>query len=144
METSAFPTSLDAYCSNFAIPFFDLKLKCIFCKKYCSLKELASFFEKQLSLVWKGYICYACCESCLCLTAKYESENYFQCTCKVQDLHGLLEKPLGEILIRCFYCYDLLDLATKYDLIARDYVACLVRGHWRAPCRSCMKRQFWC
>lgn len=144
METSTFPTNLAAYCSHFNIPFFDLKLKCIFCKNYVSLKELASFYEKELSLVWKNLICYACCERCLCLTAKYESENYFQCACKVQDLHALIERPLNEVLIRCYYCYDLLDLATKFDLIARDYKACLVRGHWRAPCRSCLRREFWC
>lgn len=143
METSAFPTTLDGYCSHFEIPFFDLKLMCVFCKQYVKLTELASFFEKKLKLVWKDLICYACCESCLWLSAKYESENYLQCTCKVQDLHALLERPLSEIIVRCYFCYDLLDLAAKYDLVARNYVACLVRGHWRAPCRKCIRKEFW-
>lgn len=142
MET-LFPTSLEAYCEYFNISFFKLNLKCIFCKNYLSPVDLALFHVKQLSLVWKQHVSYACCNRCLLLSAKFESEKYFQCACPVENLHALLEKPLQEIILRCYYCYSLLDLAEKFDLISRSKQACLVRGHWRAPCRNCIKQEFW-
>lgn len=138
-----FPTDLEVYCKTFDISFFTLKLQCIFCNNYATLTDLALFFEKKLSLIWKNKQCFTCCNRCLWLSAKYESERYFQCACKMQDLHDLLNKPLNEILVRCYYCYALLDLPSKHDLIARDKQACLVRGHWRAPCRSCLSKEFW-
>lgn len=136
-----FPTSLPSYCSTFSISFFDLRLQCIFCKSYLSLVDLAEFHEKELSLIWKKNICHACCARCLGLSAKYEVENYFQCACEVEFLHALLNKPLQEIIIRCYYCYKLLDLSSKFDLISRGRQACLVRGHWRAPCRVCLAKE---
>lgn len=138
-----FPTSLDVYCETFGISFFCLKLKCIFCGKWVSLTELAEFFEKHLSLVWKNNVCHACCLKCLCLSARYETEHYFQCACEVENLSALLNKSLDEIIIRCYFCLALLDLPTKCDLIARKKPACLVRGHWRAPCRQCLNRELW-
>ncbi|AEM24635.1 transforming protein [Human papillomavirus 141] len=143
MEAAQFPTNLKTYCNVFNISFFDLKLRCIFCKYYLSLTDLALFHEKQLSLIWKNLVCYACCNRCLCLSARYEADHYFQCACKVQVLHALLDKPLSEITVRCYYCYYLLDLSAKYDLISRDKSACLVRGHWRAPCRQCLSKELW-
>lgn len=141
MEAAQFPTCLRTYCNLFNISLFDLKLRCIFCRCYLSLGDLASFYEKKLSLIWKNNICFACCLRCLCLSARYEADHYFQCVCKVQSLHALLNRPLNDIVMRCYYCYNLLDLASKYDLISRDKLACLVRGHWRAPCRDCLNRE---
>lgn len=138
-----FPTTLPAYCATFDISFFDLRLKCIFCKSYVTIVDLALFHEKCLQLLWKDKVCYCCCSRCLCLSAKYEVENFFQCSCKVDILHALLEKPLQDIVIRCYYCYQLLDLSSKFDLISRGKPACLVRGHWRAPCRNCLNRELW-
>lgn len=138
-----FPTNLEDYCSTFQISFFQLKLKCVFCKCYLTLSDLAAFHEKVLSLVWKSQICYACCRKCLYVSAKYEVEQFFQCACEVEKLTLLLGQPLSEISIRCYFCYCLLDLATKHDLIARKKQACLVRGRWRAPCRDCLKRELW-
>nr|AYA93418.1 MAG: E6 protein [Human papillomavirus] len=135
-----FPTDLKCYCRTFGIDLFDLSLRCIFCKCYLDIVELARFYRKCLCLVWRANTAYAGCTKCLCLSARYEAEKYFQCAAKVDHLPYLLTRPLSEICLRCYYCLALLDAQEKFDLLARGKLACLVRGYWRAPCRECIDR----
>lgn len=134
------PTDLRSYCSTFGIEFFDVQLRCIFCKCFIDLVDLAKFYKKSLCLVWRDCVAYAGCSKCLCLSARHEAEKHFQCAAKVEDLHNLLNRPLCDICVRCYYCLGLLDLQEKCDLVARGKQACLIRGYWRAPCRNCIDR----
>lgn len=136
------PTDLRAYCQRFGIDFFGLGLRCIFCKCVLDIVELAKFYKKGLCLVWRCNTAYAGCSKCLCLSARFEAEKHFQCSAKVEGLPHLLNRPLAEICLRCYYCLGLLDLQEKCDLVARGKPACLVRGYWRAPCRECIDRDF--
>lgn len=134
------PTDLKAYCRVFGLDFFELGLRCIFCNCIVGLVDLAKFYKKCLCLVWRNNVAYAGCTKCLCLSAKFEAEKHFQCSAKVESLPHLLNKPLAEICLRCYYCLGLLDLQEKFDLVARGKPACLVRGYWRGPCRECIDR----
>ena len=96
-----YPTCLDEYCAVFGVSFFNLQMKCVFCKHRVSLQGLADFFVKDLSLVWKDNICFACCQQCLKLIAKYESEHFTRCTVRGDVLSYLLNKPISTIIVRC-------------------------------------------
>ena len=137
-----FPTGLQEYCSYFKIDFFELRLRCIFCKTYVDLIDLAKFHIKNLRLVYRDNVPHACCSKCLFHSARYEAEQHFQCCVRVADLHLLLNTDLPNVYMRCYYCLKLLDLQEKIDLIARLKKACLIRGYWRAPCRNCIDRDY--
>lgn len=134
------PTRLDLYCTETGTSFFDLRLKCIFCKFTVELPELAEFYSKGLSLVWKDNICYACCKRCILLSARFELENYSYYSVLISQLSEAVHIPLKDIILRCQYCYRKLDFIEKIDCKARGERATLVRGHWRACCRHCYKR----
>ena len=135
-----FPTDLREYCTYCGVCLFDLCLQCIFCKCHVDIVDLAKFYKKKLRVVWKKNVAYVCCTKCLFASAKYEAEQHFQCAVKVCDLHGLLDRPLQDIHMRCYYCLGTLDLQEKVDLISRGKSACLIRGYWRGPCRDCINR----
>ena len=135
METP--PTRLDQYCKQHRISFFELRIQCIFCRHICSLVDLAAFYHKCLRLVWKDEVCYACCTACLKLSAKFELENYYQCSISSQFFEDIVRKPLQEIVIRCLKCFALLDIMEKLDHLRNCRDVHLVRGHWRADCRNC-------
>nr|AYA94714.1 MAG: E6 protein [Human papillomavirus] len=131
------PTRLDEYCIKYQLPFFNLELPCIFCKRIIDLQSLAAFYVKDLSLVWKDDACYACCQPCLKLTARYERERYTRCIVKAYSLQFLLQLPLSAISVRCVICYKPLDTAEKFDCYTADYDFWLIRYHWRSYCRFC-------
>lgn len=133
------PTRLDDYCRVFKISFFDLKLQCVFCKHFVQLQDLADFYNKQLSLIWKGCLCYCSCRACLKLIAKFEIENHFQCSVKSQFFEDIVKQSIQDVIVRCMYCYKLLDCMEKVDCRSRNLDFALVRGHWRNCCRFCMK-----
>lgn len=132
-----FPTTLESYCNYFRVSFFDLKLKCIFCKFVLSTLDLAAFHVKELSVVWRKNEPFLCCTACLRLTAQFEKENYLICTARSDLLSGLLGKPLSDIVIRCQYCFKLLDYAEKLRHLYNNADFLLVRGLWRGDCRNC-------
>lgn len=134
------PTQLDAFCKQLNISFFDLNLKCIFCRFTVGLDELADFYCKKLSLIWKDCECYACCKRCILLSARYELENYTSCAVDIACLSQFVHTPLKDIIVRCVVCYKKLDTIEKIDCKARGEKALLVRGHWRAKCRNCFAR----
>lgn len=136
-----YPTCLDEYCAVFGVSFFNLHMKCVFCKHRVSLQGLADFFVKHLSLVWKDNICFACCPQCLKLIANYESEHFTRCSVKGEALSHLLKQPLSAIVIRCTNCYKRLDCAEKIDCCNADIPFTLVRNHWRSLCRYCRPKQ---
>lgn len=137
------PRKLDDYCRIFDISLFDLYLKCIFCKRYLTLKDLACFHMKDLSLLWRNNICFACCERCVIASARYEASRHFQCIFQTDHLHVITGVPLQNLDVRCYYCLSVLDTAEKFDLIARNRPTCLVRGYFRAPCRECLRREIY-
>lgn len=135
-----FPTDLKEYCTVFNISFFDIHVPCVFCKHSVSLQNLADFYCKGLSLLWKNNNCYACCSLCLKSIAKYEFEQYFTCSVKCHLIEAVVLKPLKDIVVRCRFCYKLLDYAEKLDCCARNFDFCLVRGHWKNVCRFCIRQ----
>ncbi|ACT76412.1 E6 protein [Human papillomavirus 116] len=137
-----FPNDLRSYCNYFGICLFDLRLQCIFCKSILDIVDLAKFHKKELRLVWRCKVAYACCSKCLYASARYENENHFQCAVKASTLHDLLGTPLHQIYMRCNHCLSGLDLQEKFDLVARDCYVILVRGYWRGPCRDCINREY--
>lgn len=135
------PTGLADYCKVNNISFFDLKLPCIFCNFLVELQELADFYCKKLSLVYRNKKCYACCRKCLRLSALFEKENYFQCTVPAAIVEDLVNQNLKDIAIRCMYCVKLLDYLEKLDIYYRGGVFYLVRSKWKGCCRNCMIEQ---
>nr|UXX42009.1 MAG: E6 [Gammapapillomavirus sp.] len=134
------PTNLLDYCKFFKVSFFDVTLKCIFCKFNLDLVELASFHHKRLSLVWRDAFCFACCTKCLKLSAWYESQNYYCCSVKSELISGLVGKPVEDIIVRCMFCMQLLDFMEKFDHVTRGEPFHLVRGSWRGSCRNCVQK----
>lgn len=137
------PYNIEDYCRVFKISFFNVRMKCLFCKFDVSTLDLASFHCKRLRLVWRGNNCFACCEKCLRLLAKYEYENYCVCVCKGTTLEFLTKKDLATCIVRCIECLMLLDLAEKVNCDRRGLPFSLVRTHWRSYCRSCVKKDDW-
>lgn len=141
MEPADFPKFLNDYCVYYKINFFDLRLPCIFCDIIVNPQELASFYMKKLSLIWKTGRVYACCTKCLALSARFEKDKYFQCLVSSAAIEHLTQKPLKDICVRCLYCLSLLDLAEKIDIKFKGLSYCLVRGHWRGLCRNCIYKE---
>lgn len=136
MEPSQ-PTRLDEYCKLHCIDFFNLRLHCIFCKFICTLEDLAAFYQKNLSLVYRLGIPHACCSKCLRHSAEYERYKFFQCAVNYSVIDVIAGKSLNDLIVRCLYCLALLDYAEKYDCLSRGEQVVLVRGHWRSCCRNC-------
>jgi hypothetical protein len=136
-----FPSCLREYCSYFNVNFLDLKLQCIFCRNICDIVDLALFFKKQLRLVWRSQIAYACCNNCIVLSARYESEKYSVCSVKAENLHALIRVPLQDVSLRCNYCIGLLTPSEKVDLITANRYVWLVRGYWRGICSACAAKE---
>lgn len=133
------PTNLEDYCKVHNCSLFTLTLPCVFCKFEINYLGLAEFHYKNLSLIYKEGICYACCGSCLKLTAKYEAEQFGRCSVDPRCIEFLCKKPLAEITVRCLCCFKALDLIEKYDCITADLPFVLIRHHWRNYCRHCVK-----
>lgn len=134
------PTRLDQYCSAFNTSFFDLKIDCLFCNFALNLQELAAFYMKSLSLIWKGDTVYAICLRCTRVSARYEADKYFRCAVKSDYIENLTKTPLVQLSVRCLECYKLLDTAEKIDLRCRGEDICLIRKYWRAYCRDCVRK----
>lgn len=132
-----FPTCVKDYCSYFEINFLDLSLPCIFCRFRCNIVDLAQFYSKQLRLIWRNNIAFACCEKCLKLCAKYEFEQHCVCSVRAEHLHGLIRVPMDQVLLRCTYCFAVLTASEKVDLVAGSRYVWLIRGYWRAMCSKC-------
>lgn len=133
------PIRLDEYCKRLGVSFFDVTLPCLFCKFTLTVQDLASFYSKDLCLVWRGKNCFACCTPCLKLCAKYEQENYSRCIVSGYCIEGLLNISLCNLLVRCLYCFKKLDYAEKIDCCVGDLPFCLIRHHWRNCCRLCKR-----
>ncbi|AUB51247.1 E6 protein [Human papillomavirus type 211] len=132
-----YPTHLDDYCKHFSVSFFDLSLHCIFCGHLLDTQQLADFYRKRLSLVWRANNCFACCLQCCRVSARHEFEQYCRCSVSAGLIQDILHKPLSEIIIRCHGCLTLLDLAEKVDAVNRGDLFYLVRKAWKGLCRQC-------
>ncbi|ATQ38359.1 E6 [Gammapapillomavirus 12] len=137
---TSLPLKLDDYCKHYGISFFNLRLRCIFCKHWIDTVQLAAFHVKRLTLLWRNDVCFACCTPCLTLSARYERERFYQCSVKSDFLEDILHKPLADIVIRCVDCLCMLDLIEKIEHLLLDRPFHLIRGYWRGTCRNC-KRQ---
>lgn len=129
------------YCKQENISFFDLQLHCLFCKFAVSLPDLASFYCKKLTLVYRDNSAFAACSKCLKLSALFENERYYTCSIKAWLLSDLIGKPLSEIAIRCENCMSLLDYIEKCDCIYQGGYFHLIRGNWRGCCRNCYEHE---
>lgn len=138
METQ--PLKLDEYCRQYGISFFDVQLRCVFCRHLVSTSELADFHCKHLSLIWKEKVCYAACCACLRLCARCEAERYYQCNVCSSLIEDIVRKPLCDIVIRCLYCLAKLDLLEKLEHKYLRKRFHLVRGYWRGDCRNCKQK----
>lgn len=136
METTE-PTRLDEYCQVFGVSFFNLRLPCIFCKFLCTVEDLAAFFKKKLSLVYRNRVPFACCLKCLKHTARYERQKFSLCSVKPFVIDALTGKSFFELPVRCLLCLSLLDEIEKKECCLREEDIILVRGHWRCFCRDC-------
>lgn len=131
------PSRLDEFCEVYRVSFFNLRLPCIFCKFLCTLEDLALFYTKNLSVVYRDRVPFACCDKCLKHTALYERIKYSQCAVKCSVIDVVAGKPLSDLLIRCMFCFALLDVAEKQNCLSRDEDFVLIRGYWRGRCRNC-------
>nr|AXU25210.1 E6 protein [Human papillomavirus] len=135
-----FPRSLDDYCKTYQIDFFTLRLPCIFCGFYASIQDLASFYSKRLSIVWRHNRPFVSCMKCVRHSAIVERQKFCQCCVKCTDLDAVVGRSLRDIVIRCISCYGLLDYAEKIDACVSERLVYLVRGHWRTECRECVEK----
>ncbi|AHA37341.1 E6 [human papillomavirus 168] len=134
------PKTLQQYCNLFNSNFFDLHIPCIFCSCILNFQDLASFANKNLSLVFRDSQYYACCNICSCVSARYEFDRYCQCAVRAIDIEEISGKHLHALLVRCHNCLKTLDIAEKYDLICREDCFYLVRCQWRGLCRNCVPK----
>lgn len=141
METTG-PTRLDEFCKVFGIDFFDLQLSCIFCKFVCNLEDLAAFHKKNLSIVYRYTVPFACCLKCLKHTALYERQRFSLCSVKPSVIDVLTGKSFFDLPIRCLFCLSLLDPIERKEACLRNDDVILVRGHWRCICRVCFSNQY--
>ena len=132
-----FPTHLDDFCKHFKLSLFDVSLQCIFCGFFLDTQQLASFYRKRLSLVWRNNICFACCIQCTRVSARHEFERYLRRSVSSALIQDVLKKPLNEIIIRWHGCMKLLDLVEKVDTVCRGDNFYLVRNGWKGLCREC-------
>ncbi|ADH29805.1 transforming protein E6 [Human papillomavirus 121] len=141
LQQSPTPVTITEYCNTFGFSLKDIRLPCTFCRFYLTIQDLASFELKQFRLLWKGPFCYACCRSCMRLTAAFEVRKHYQCSCSCLFLEDLLGRPLQHIPMRCLLCLALLDYAEKLQhfCVREDFV--LVRGNWRGYCRNCIRKE---
>ncbi|ATQ38352.1 E6 [Gammapapillomavirus 12] len=135
-----YPNNIEDYCNQFNISFFKLGLKCVFCKHKLDCVQLASFHHKKLSLLWRDGECFACCTSCLRLSANYEVERFYRCSFNANVIEDAFCAPLTELMIRCIHCYNLLDYIEKREHQMRDEPFHLVRQHLRGSCRHCVQK----
>ncbi|ATQ38282.1 E6 [Gammapapillomavirus 8] len=135
-----YPTHLDDYCKFYNVSFFDLSLRCIFCGHLLDSLQLANFYKKHLSLVWRTGNCFACCLQCCRVSAQHEFERYCRCSVPAGLIQDILHKPLSEIIIRCHGCLTLLDLVEKIDAVNRGDNFYLVRKAWKGLCRDCIPK----
>ncbi|AXN57294.1 E6 [Macaca mulatta papillomavirus 4] len=135
------PLTIPDYCSAFGFAISEVKIPCLFCNYYMSLQDVGNFDLKGLQLVWKTDYCYGVCTPCLRATAKYEEENYHQCSVGPLWVETLAEKSLLSLCIRCLLCLKLLDCAEKYQHIPLREPFHLVRGQWRGYCRWCIRKE---
>nr|AYA94734.1 MAG: E6 protein [Human papillomavirus] len=137
---SSQPTSLDDYCRHFNCSFFDLRIRCIFCRHFLDLIQLADFHSKTLSLVWRGCECFACCTNCARLSAKFEFESYYRCSIPAVIIEDIVKQKLHQLIVRCYLCLRLLDTVEKYDSVCRGDSFHLVRQGWKGICRICASK----
>lgn len=135
-----FPTRLEEFCEYFEIPFFKLNLHCLFCNSSCSLEDLAAFATRDLSLVWKGYHCFATCKSCIFSAAAVEFHNFLRCSVDAAHIEGITGVPLSCILCRCRCCLKVLSNSEKIACVGRSERLHLVRVTWRGTCSDCVNR----
>lgn len=136
-----YPTRLDAFCNYFRIGFFELELHCVFCRCECSLEDLASFYAKDLALVWKGLQCFATCRRCVQQAALLELQTFCRCTVNATDIEAVTGLPLSCILFRCQFCLKVLSNAEKIACVGRNCQFKLVRYTWRGHCKDCVAVQ---
>lgn len=134
------PKTLQQYCDTFKSNFFDLHLPCIFCSCILTTQDLASFADKNLSLVLRGSQYYACCSICCCVSARFEFDKHCQCSIRAVDIEEISGQHLHALLVRCYNCLKKLDIAEKYDLVCKDELFYLVRSQWKGLCRKCVPK----
>lgn len=134
---SQYPLRLREYCDYYGISFFDLTIRCIFCKCTLTVVDLAKFHAKVLSLAYRDDEPFAACTRCLRVTAYFERERYLLCTSKCSILDAVVGCSLDKLTVRCLVCLALLTEAEKAECAARDSEAHLIRGYWRTVCNNC-------
>ena len=134
---SNLPRSLEQYCQYYNCSFFAVHLPCIFCSHILTAEDLAAFACKNLSLVFRNAQCLACCIKCCRMSARYEIENYYQCSVRSVNIESVSQCRLHALIVRCYECLKSLDIAEKYDLVCKDEWFHVVRSQWRGLCRDC-------
>lgn len=134
------PRTLEEYCLRSNTSFFNLHIPCIFCSRILDSQDLAAFSIKHLSLVHRNSQCFACCSLCCRVSARFEFDQYYQCSVQSLNIETVAEKPLSVLIVRCYNCFALLDTAEKYDIICRGDLFHIVRSQFRGLCRRCTPR----
>lgn len=129
-------TLLD-YCTVNNVTLDCLCIPCVFCNNNLSFQDKCSFVVKNLRIVFRANIAFACCGSCLKNVAYYELCKYYRCSADGSNLDVLSGKCLKELVVRCLSCMKELEYIEKLEHSAKGELFHLVRHFWRGVCRHC-------
>nr|AYA93994.1 MAG: E6 protein [Human papillomavirus] len=132
------PKTVQELADSLGVPLVDLLLPCKFCGTFLPYIELVSFDYKHLQLIWttEDFV-FGSCSTCLHATAQHEFTTYFETSVTGREIEHFEQKPIGDIPVRCRFCFKLLDLIEKLDICYKDQQFHKVRRNWKGVCRHC-------
>jgi hypothetical protein len=133
----SYPESVAGLAVLLDIPIEDLLIPCNFCGNFLSFLELNEFDAKNLTLIWKEHLVFACCRCCCTASGFFEFQNFYEGSVIGRDIETVEHKSIFDITVRCHQCLRLLDLIDKLDICGRSQHFHKVRGAWRGRCKYC-------
>ncbi|CAA52482.1 early protein [Human papillomavirus 9] len=132
------PRTVKELADTLVIPLIDLLIPCKFCNRFLSYFELLNFDHKCLQLIWtEEDLVYGLCSSCAYASAQLEFTHFFQFAVVGKDIETVEGTAIGNICIRCRYCFKLLDLVEKLATCYKFEQFYKVRNSWKGLCRHC-------
>lgn len=114
-----------------------LSVPCTFCARLLTNIEKCFFDGYGMCLRWVADTPYACCLSCLRVSARLESALYLQSYTGARALAEALGKDLCTQPVRCKSCLRPLSRREKQKLQEQDASVGIVRGRLRGICELC-------
>ncbi|AAY32853.1 E6 [Tursiops truncatus papillomavirus 2] len=129
---------LNELCAQLHLPVEEILINCCFCN--CQLSERSKWEQiyKDFKLVWREGWPHGICHKCQEIHAVkaswrgYEQSAY---ACYVEEETGT---PLGDIYMRCLYCWIPLTGAEKIHMVEDRRHFIKINGYWKGLCHRCL------